>query len=113
MLTAYIDETMRRATYKILEDGTYYGEMAGFPGVWASEATLEECRRVLQEVLEEWLLLKLRPISRRELIRKFRALGFEGPISGGRHGFRECGQARRLWRSAAAFSKRCWKSGCC
>ena len=60
MLTAYIDEAMRRATYKILEDGTYYGEIAGFPGVWASEATLEECRRVLQEVLEEWLLLKLR-----------------------------------------------------
>jgi len=25
------------------------------------------------------------PISRRELIRKFRALGFDGPHSGGRH----------------------------
>ena len=60
MLTAYIDEAMKRATYKILEDGTYYGEIAGFQGVWASEATLEECRRILQEVLEEWLILKLR-----------------------------------------------------
>jgi len=27
------------------------------------------------------------PISRRELIRKFRALGYEGPFSGGRHQF--------------------------
>lgn len=27
------------------------------------------------------------PISRRELIRRFRSLGFEGPISGGRHQF--------------------------
>ena len=26
-------------------------------------------------------------ISRRELIRKLRALGFEGPLSGGRHQF--------------------------
>jgi len=60
LLTAYIDEAMKRATYKILEDGTYYGEIAGFQGVWASEATLEECRRILQEVLEEWLILKLR-----------------------------------------------------
>jgi predicted RNA binding protein YcfA (HicA-like mRNA interferase family) len=26
-------------------------------------------------------------VSRRELIRRFRALGFEGPFSGGRHQF--------------------------
>ena len=30
------------------------------PGVWVNEATLDCCRQVLQEVLEEWLLLKLR-----------------------------------------------------
>ena len=60
MLTAYINEAMARATYRILEDGTYFGEIPGLSGVWADEATLEECRRVLQEVLEEWLLLKLR-----------------------------------------------------
>ena len=60
MLIAYISEAMARATYKILEDGTYFGEIPGLPGVWANESTLEECRKVLQEVLEEWLLLKLR-----------------------------------------------------
>jgi predicted RNA binding protein YcfA (HicA-like mRNA interferase family) len=27
------------------------------------------------------------PISRRELIRRFRSLGFTGPMSGGRHQF--------------------------
>ncbi|HXB69402.1 MAG TPA: type II toxin-antitoxin system HicA family toxin [Candidatus Acidoferrales bacterium] len=27
------------------------------------------------------------PISRRELIRRFRSLGFTGPVSGGRHQF--------------------------
>ena len=29
----------------------------------------------------------MRPLSRRELIRRFRKLGFEGPYSGGRHAF--------------------------
>ncbi len=60
MLTAYIRAAMQMAQYKILDDGIYFGEITGFQGVWASEDTLEECRRVLQEVLEEWLLLKLR-----------------------------------------------------
>jgi predicted RNase H-like HicB family nuclease len=60
MLTAYIQTAMQQARYKILEDGSYFGEIPGFQGVWAGEQTLEDCRRVLQEVLEEWLLLKLR-----------------------------------------------------
>jgi len=60
MLTAYINEAMARANYKILEDNTYFGEIPGLSGVWANGSTLEECRRILQEVLEEWLLLKLR-----------------------------------------------------
>ena len=60
MITAYIIEAMSRANYKILEDGTYFGEIPQLPGVWANEDTLEECRRVLQEVLEDWLILKLR-----------------------------------------------------
>ena len=29
----------------------------------------------------------LNPVSRRELIRKFHRLGFEGPLSGGKHAF--------------------------
>lgn len=60
MLTRYIQEAMSKARYKILEDGTYFGEIPGCDGVWANERTLEKCRTVLQEVLEEWLLLKLR-----------------------------------------------------
>jgi len=60
MLTRYIQEAMSKARYKILEDGTYFGEIPGLAGVWANERTLEKCRAVLQEVLEDWLLLKLR-----------------------------------------------------
>ena len=36
----------------------------------------------------------MKPISRRELIRKFRALGFDGPISGGRHSFMQKGSLK-------------------
>lgn len=32
-----------------------------------------------------WLLPKLSPVSWRELVRRLRQLGFEGPFEGGRH----------------------------
>ena len=67
MLTRYIREAMRRARFKTLDDGTCFGEIPGLAGVWANEATVEACREVLQEVLEEWLILKIRdhdPIPR-------------------------------------------------
>lgn len=51
---------MRRAHYEILEDdGTYYGEIPGFDGVWANASTLEDCRLELEEVLEGWIVLSL------------------------------------------------------
>ncbi len=76
MITDYIAEAMARATYKILEDGTYFGEIPGLPGVWANEGALERCREVLQQVLEEWLILKLRdndevpPLGKVSLVKK-------------------------------------------
>jgi len=60
MLTAYINEAMSRATYKILEDSAHFGEVPGLQGVWANATALETCRRELQEVLEGWLILKIR-----------------------------------------------------
>jgi predicted RNase H-like HicB family nuclease len=51
---------MAQAHYEILDDGTYYGEVPACRGVWANATTLEACRRELQEVLEEWLALRLR-----------------------------------------------------
>jgi predicted RNase H-like HicB family nuclease len=48
---------MRQATYEILSDGTFYGEIPGFPGVYANTETLEACREQLQEVLEGWIVL--------------------------------------------------------
>ncbi|HHT9126672.1 MAG TPA: type II toxin-antitoxin system HicB family antitoxin [Candidatus Brocadiia bacterium] len=61
MLTEYIRAAMRRARYEILkDDGTFYGEISGFDGVYANADTLEACREQLQEVLEGWLVLGLR-----------------------------------------------------
>lgn len=59
MLTKYIETAMERAHYKILEDGSYFGEIPELKGVWANEETLEACRNELQEVLEDWVLLGL------------------------------------------------------
>jgi len=60
MLTDYILQKLAQAQYKILDDGTYFGEIPRLQGVWASEKTLEKCRETFREVLEEWLILKLR-----------------------------------------------------
>lgn len=51
---------MGKARYEILEDGSFYGEIRGFQGVYANADTLEECREELQEVLEGWIILGLR-----------------------------------------------------
>ncbi len=60
MLTGYIRAAMRRARYDILEDdGTFYGEIPGFDGVWANAESLEGCRDELEEVLEGWIVLSL------------------------------------------------------
>ncbi len=60
MLTAYIQAAMRQATYEILEDGSFYGEIIGFQGVYANTHSLEICREELQDVLEGWIVLGLR-----------------------------------------------------
>jgi predicted RNase H-like HicB family nuclease len=60
MLTKYIRAAMHQATYEILtDDHTFYGEIPGFAGVYANAATLEACRDELEEVLEEWILLRV------------------------------------------------------
>ncbi|MBW4615742.1 MAG: type II toxin-antitoxin system HicB family antitoxin [Desmonostoc vinosum HA7617-LM4] len=60
MLTNYINIAMHKATYELLEDGTFYGEIPDCQGVWANAATLEACRENLQDALEGWIILGLR-----------------------------------------------------
>jgi predicted RNase H-like HicB family nuclease len=60
MLQAYIKGALGRARYEILEDdGSYYGEIPDFQGVFANAETLEKCREELEEVLEEWVLFRV------------------------------------------------------
>ena len=60
MLTKYIQAAMRKAKYEILpDDGSFYGEIPGFQGVYANADQLEKCREELEEVLEEWILLRI------------------------------------------------------
>lgn len=79
MFSEFIEKKLRAARYKLLKDGSYFGEIPGFKGVWADADNLEDCRKELREVLEDWLLLKIRAgervsgfeikIDRRELVR--------------------------------------------
>jgi predicted RNase H-like HicB family nuclease len=60
MLRQYLDAALRRATYEIIpDDGTFYGEIPGFEGVYSTAASLESCRDELQEVLEEWVFFRV------------------------------------------------------
>lgn len=79
MLSEYIAKKLKVARYKLLKDGSYFGEISGIKGVWANAKNLEDCRKELQEVLEDWLFLKIREgekvsgfeikIDRRELVK--------------------------------------------
>ena len=60
MLTKYIQAALRKAKYEILpDDGSFYGEIPGFQGVYANADQLEKCREELEEILEEWILLRI------------------------------------------------------
>ena len=60
MLQKYIQSALKNSIYKMLDDGTWFVEIPGFEGVWANSNTVENCRMELIEVLEEWLILKLK-----------------------------------------------------
>ncbi len=60
MISRFIYKKLGEAKYKILENGDYFGEIPRLKGVWASGKTLGACQRELQEVLEDWLVLKIK-----------------------------------------------------
>ena len=61
MLTEYIEAALSKAKYEMIEDEEpYYGEVPELEGVWATGKTLEECRKNLVEVIDGWILVRLR-----------------------------------------------------
>jgi predicted RNase H-like HicB family nuclease len=61
MLIEYIEAALARAKYEIIrDDEPYYGEIPNLKGVWATGRTLEECRKRLSEVIEGWIIIRLK-----------------------------------------------------
>ena len=61
MLVEYIQAALERAKYELIEDEEpYYGEIPELKGVWATGKTLEECRKKLAEVIEGWIIIRLK-----------------------------------------------------
>ncbi|MBW6516905.1 MAG: type II toxin-antitoxin system HicB family antitoxin [ANME-2 cluster archaeon] len=61
MLIQYIQAALEHANYEIIDDEEpYYGEVSELQGVWASGNTLEECRKNLEEVIDEWIIIRLK-----------------------------------------------------
>lgn len=57
---SYIQAALTQAVYEVLpDDGSIYGEIPGFQGVYANAETQEACAGELAEVLEEWLQIRL------------------------------------------------------
>ena len=59
MITKYIDKALERASYEVLEDGSFCATVRGLRGVVALGRSLEACRRELAEVVEEWVLVRV------------------------------------------------------
>jgi predicted RNase H-like HicB family nuclease len=56
----YVHGAMKLATFEKMEDGSYISEVPGFSGVWGTGDILKDCLDNLDEVLREWLLLKIK-----------------------------------------------------
>ena len=62
MIIEYINAALAKARYEKIDDPKepYYGEVPELEGVWATGKTLEECRHNLAEVIDGWLVVRLK-----------------------------------------------------
>ena len=60
MISDYIQNKLKTASYKVLKNNTYFGEIKSIKGVWSNAKTLEQCREELKEVLEDWVVLQIK-----------------------------------------------------
>jgi predicted RNase H-like HicB family nuclease len=60
VLVEYLNAAMEHAVYdKIEDEEPYYGEIPDLQGLWATGASLEECRRHLLRALEDWVFFSI------------------------------------------------------
>ncbi|PIP22716.1 MAG: HicB family protein [Candidatus Nealsonbacteria bacterium CG_4_8_14_3_um_filter_39_7] len=61
MFQDFLTFYLNKAKYELIENGkVYYGEISELRGVWATGKTIEECRKNLLEIIEGWVILRLR-----------------------------------------------------
>ncbi len=58
LIEKYVEVAIRHATLKRHPDG-WFATILGFQGVWAKESSRERALEVLEEVLSDWVLLKI------------------------------------------------------
>jgi predicted RNase H-like HicB family nuclease len=61
MFAEYIAAALEKAQYKVIENGDepYFVDVPELDGVWATGHTIEDARRELIEVLDEWIAARL------------------------------------------------------
>jgi len=59
MILAYLEQALKRAEYAELEDGTFVAEVPGLQGVIGTGGDRGSCTANLQEVVEEWVLVRI------------------------------------------------------
>lgn len=59
MIRDYLEAALGRARYSQLDDGSYAAEVRGLRGIIATGSTLEACRKDLESVVEEWILVRV------------------------------------------------------
>jgi predicted RNase H-like HicB family nuclease len=64
LLGQYAQAAVRRAVTRQLGDGSWHAEIEGFTGVWTNERSQKEALDALEEVVFEWVLLKIRDEDR-------------------------------------------------
>jgi predicted RNase H-like HicB family nuclease len=61
MFAEYIAAALERAVYKTIDsEEPIFVSVPELPGAWATGKTVEEARKELIEVIEEWVLLGVR-----------------------------------------------------
>lgn len=72
MFTQYVRYVISKARIEKIDSKLpYFASIPGFQGVWAQGKTRKKCLAELQEVLEEWLLLKVRKQQFVPSVRKY------------------------------------------
>lgn len=59
LIQKYVKAAVTLTIVKQHPDGLWFAEIPNFPGVWAKEASKKASLEVLEDVLFDWLLLKI------------------------------------------------------